>query len=99
MLAVVDPVAGAAVLGGERPPAGDGPRLDDDDAGASLDERGGGAQPGAAGADDDHIGGSHGVRAGDSASTPARSSVLVHVAAAIQARSGRGTRITSRNTS
>ncbi len=98
VLAVVDPLAAEAVFGREGASPGNRTRLDHHHAGPGVGQGGCGTQTGAAGADDDHIGG-HGVRAGARASTPARIRVFTQVAAAIQARCGRGTRTTSRNTS
>ena len=99
VLAVVHPVARHPVARGERAATEHGTRLDHHHAGARLGQGARGAQARTARADHDDVGGGHGVRAGASASTPARIRVRAQVVAASHARAGRGTRTTSENTS
>ena len=99
VLAVVHPLAARLVAGGEGAPAEHRPGLGHDHPRPGVGQRTGSAQAGAAGADDHDVHRGHDVRAGTTASTPARISVRAQVVAAMIARCGRGTRTTSENTS
>ena len=99
VLAVVHPLAARLVAGGEGAPAEHRPGLGHDHPSPGVGQRTGSAQAGATGADDHDVHRGHDVRAGTTASTPARISVRAQVVAAMIARCGRGTRTTSENTS